>query len=80
MNSNGANPEAYFIGEICNKDSDIPIEVKANIEVKTPEFPRLNSHKENILIPTILLSPKGRKEVPQLCTDNNVEFISPSSN
>ena len=77
VNSNGANPEAYFIGEICNKDSDIPVEVKANIEVKTPEFPRLNSHKEKILIPTILLSTKGRKKVPQLCTDNNVEFISP---
>ena len=80
VDSNGANPEAYFIGEICNKDSDVPIKVKANIEVKTPEFPRLNSHKEKLLIPTILLSDQGRKTVPQLCTDNNVEFISPRVN
>ena len=77
IGSNGSNPEAYFIGEICDINSVVPITVKANIEVKTPEFPHLNSHKEKLLIPTVLLSDKGRKELPQLCAENNVEFISP---
>ena len=77
LTSNGANPEAYFIGKICNKDSTVPVTVKVNIEVKTPQFPHIDSHQERILVPGILLSDEGRKSIPQFCTDNNVEFISP---
>lgn len=77
INSNGANPEAYFIGELYNKNSGAPIEVKVNIEVKTPKFPRLSSRQERILIPTILLSKEGRQELSQICNKNNIEYIQP---
>lgn len=77
VNSNGANPEAYFIGELYSKDADAPVEVKVNIEVKTPKFPRLSSRQERILIPTVLLSNEGRQELPKICNDNNVEYIQP---
>lgn len=77
VNLNGANPEACFIGELYNKATDTPIEVKVNIEVKTPKFPRLSSHQKRILIPTVLLSSEGRQELPQICDENNIEYIQP---
>ena len=80
VDSNGANPEASFIGEFCNEDNSSPIEIKANIEVKTPKFPRLNSHKEKSLVPAILLSDLGRKVLSKTCSENDVELISPRVN
>lgn len=77
---NGANPEASFTGVFYSTDNSPPIEIKVNIEVKTPKFPRLNSHKEKILIPAILLSDFGRKTLPKACSQNDVELISPRVN
>lgn len=74
---NGSNPEAYFIGDLYNIGTQNKVEVKVNIEVKTPSFPNLSTHSEKYLIPTILLSDQGRKNIPNLCTENGIEFISP---
>ena len=51
--------------------------VTINIEVKSPEFPHDNHVDEKILIPTALLTDKGRKEVKKFCADHNVTYLDP---
>ena len=65
--SHDRNPEARF--EI---DS-----LSVNIEVKSPKFPHLDHANEKIVIPTILLSEKGRKLVSDYCKENNLTYIAP---
>lgn len=80
IGKNGANPEAYFVGEICSNNSSSPLTVKANIEVKTPKFPCLQSRKEKFIIPTVLLSQTGISKLSKLCEENNVEMVLPRVN
>ncbi len=73
IGQNGANPEAYFIGDLCGNNSNI----KANIEVKTPSFPSIESRNKDFIIPTVLLSKQGRIELLNFCKKNNIELILP---
>lgn len=74
---NGENPEAYFIGKFSNLQKDPVISVKANIEVKTPEFPKLASHKAKTIVPSVMLTNEGRTKLSQLCDLYDVELILP---
>ena len=59
---NGANPEARFEAVLHGKDESDQINVKINIEVKTPRFPVVSDMKNKTVIPTILLSDTGGKK------------------
>lgn len=79
---NNKNPEARFIGSInCKSDSGITAEserlVTVNIEVKSPEFPHDNHINEKIVIPTVMLTNDGRKEIKKLCAEHNVVYMDP---
>ena len=75
------NPEATFIGEIECRASDEEQEnickVKINVEVKSPAFPHDKHVDERIVIPTVLLSEKGREKVRALCEESKVKYLDP---
>lgn len=79
---NNKNPEARFVGNIqCrtgdkNRMESVKI-VTVNIEVKSPKFPHDSHMDENIVIPTILLTDEGRKEIKKFCKTSNVTYLDP---
>ncbi len=74
---NGANPEAGFEAILPSEDESAPTDIKINIEVKTPKFPIVSNMRSRTVIPTILLSDKGRREIQKLCEENNSICILP---
>lgn len=77
IGSTGANPEASFVGDLCDVGSELPVRVKVNIEVKTPKFPRIDMHNTMRAIPSILLSNAGRSEVARMCESYNIKLTYP---
>ena len=77
--SNTKNPEAKFVGPISCKIDEIETdrEITINIEVKSPEFPHDCHEDEKIVIPTMLLTDEGRKEVRKFCDDYDIVYLSP---
>ena len=71
IGTNGSNPEAQFEKEIDD------FKVSVNIEVKTPEFPNFTGAVPRVVIPSILLSDTGRKEILKLCELNNTRCVMP---
>lgn len=67
MGENGSNPEASFIKYFQNGRK-----VRINIEIKTPKFMQPMDDKRCYIIPNILLSPKGRTELNQLCVNYEI--------
>lgn len=79
---NKKNPEAKFIGSVLCKiggtnQEEIERAIIVNVEVKSPEFPHDNHMNEKIVIPTILLTNDGRKEVQDFCKMHSVRYMAP---
>ena len=76
------NPEAKFIGKrsfkFLDTNHDMSFEkFEINIEVKAACFPHTRSHDKPFLIPAILLSESGRKQIPEFCYKNEIDYINP---
>ncbi|MBW4847966.1 MAG: hypothetical protein KZY87_20605 [Lachnospiraceae bacterium] len=76
---NNRNPEARYIGSInCRADcKNLEKTVTISIEVKSPEFPHNYHENEKIVIPTVLLTDSGRKEVKSFCKEHNIVYMDP---
>ncbi|MEG1726017.1 MAG: hypothetical protein RR313_11540 [Anaerovoracaceae bacterium] len=74
---NGSNPEAKFEIVLHGKNNGEKIKIQVNIEVKTPEFPVIKTTSTRVIIPTVLLSDSGKKQIRELCTSNNVKLVLP---
>ena len=65
------NPEARFEFEKGK------YKYAVNVEVKSPAFPHNNHENQRIIIPTVLLSEKGKKTFSEYCMNNGLELIWP---
>ena len=77
---NNKNPEASFEGNItCKTKNGKKQIVKAtvNVEVKSPQFSHDVHCNKKTLIPAVLLSDNGRKQLEEWCIANDLEYLSP---
>ena len=63
----GTNPEASFEAEFKCSNNGLSKKVRINIEVKTPKFPDVSFNKKRVIVPTVLLTEKGKTDLEELC-------------